>query len=304
MSISSYSSIYALGHKALSDLFFEDVLVEEKVDGSQFSMARVGGELVCRSKGKEIFIDNPEKMFKNAVDVACSLDLEDGWVYRGEYLQSPKHNSLAYNRIPINHIIIFDIDTANQSYLSYEEKQTEAERIGLEVVPLIYSGKINSAEEVFQHLERESILGGQKIEGMVFKNYSRFSADKKTLMGKYVSERFKEVHNKEWGDKKNTGRDFLQLLIEQYKTPARWDKAIQHIRENGQLTNSPKDIGLLLKEVQIDIEKECSEEIAHTLYKHFRQYFMRGVVAGLPEWYKETLLKSQFQPQINRESDR
>jgi hypothetical protein len=33
----SYSSIYALGHKALAELFMEPVLIEEKVDGSQFS---------------------------------------------------------------------------------------------------------------------------------------------------------------------------------------------------------------------------------------------------------------------------
>lgn len=34
----SYPSIYALGHRALGELFLDPVVVEEKVDGSQFSV--------------------------------------------------------------------------------------------------------------------------------------------------------------------------------------------------------------------------------------------------------------------------
>ena len=33
----SFPSVYAVGHAALADLFLDDVIVEEKVDGSQFS---------------------------------------------------------------------------------------------------------------------------------------------------------------------------------------------------------------------------------------------------------------------------
>lgn len=35
----SYPSIYAIGHKELDELFDDPVLVEEKVDGSQFSFS-------------------------------------------------------------------------------------------------------------------------------------------------------------------------------------------------------------------------------------------------------------------------
>ena len=96
MNIPSYSSIFNLGHKALVELFADDVLIEEKVDGSQFSMMQINGETFCRSHSQQINIDYPDKMFSLAVDVAKSLPLQDGWIYRGEYLQKPKHNSLAY----------------------------------------------------------------------------------------------------------------------------------------------------------------------------------------------------------------
>jgi ATP-dependent RNA circularization protein (DNA/RNA ligase family) len=295
MNIPSYSSIFNLGHKALTDLFSDDVLVEEKVDGSQFAMMRVRNETFCRSHSQQINVDYPDKMFAKAVEVAKTLPLHDGWIYRGEYLSKPKHNSLAYNRTPKNNIIIFDIDTADQNYLSYEDKTIEADRIGLEIVPILYKGKLDRAESVLKFLEQESILGGQKIEGMVFKNYNRFSPDKKTLMGKYVSEVFKEVHEKTWGERNPSGKDFIQLLVEQYRTPARWQKAVQHQRELGILTDSPKDIGVLLKAVHADIEKECGEEIKEKIYGHFKTHLMRGVICGFPEWYKEELLKRQFE---------
>jgi hypothetical protein len=33
----SYPKLYAMGHRAIADLLLDDVIVQEKVDGSQFS---------------------------------------------------------------------------------------------------------------------------------------------------------------------------------------------------------------------------------------------------------------------------
>lgn len=297
---SSYPSIYALGHRYLTDLLKDPVNVEEKVDGSQFSFGvfPVDGklELKCRSKGAQLNIEAPEQMFKKAVETAHNLagKLQPGWTYRGEYLAKPKHNTLVYDRVPKDHIIIFDIAKGLESYLLYEEKQNECERLGLEVIPQIYCGYIQSAEEFRQMLDTTSILGGQKIEGVVIKNYYRFGQDKKILLGKFVSEAFKEVHNREWKASNPTQHDIVQRLIESLKTPARWNKAIQHLTEKGELEDSPRDIGKLIKEVPTDIEKEEIEFIKTKLYEWAWPHIRRGVVAGLPEWYKDELLKKQF----------
>src|SRR3990167_7209919 len=96
----SYPSIYSIGHKAIEDLFSSPVLIEEKLDGSQFSMSLVDGQLLCRSKNQQIVVDEPEKMFSKAIETAKSLDLHPGWIYRCEYLRAPKHNTLAYDRVP------------------------------------------------------------------------------------------------------------------------------------------------------------------------------------------------------------
>src|SRR5687768_920213 len=91
--IHSYPSIYQIGHKMISDIFKSEVIIEEKVDGSQFSFGVIDGELMCRSKGKQLIMDAPEKMFQKAVDYVRSIapDLPWGWTFRGEYLSTSKH---------------------------------------------------------------------------------------------------------------------------------------------------------------------------------------------------------------------
>lgn len=295
--IHSYPSVCAMGHKMISEIFKGDVLVEEKIDGSQFSFGVLDGELTCRSKGAQIIIDAPEQLFNEAVATAKELAprLIPDKIYRGEYLKKPKHNALAYDRVPAKHIILFDIQSANEGYLSYSEKKAEADRLGLEVVPFIFEGTVQSADFLKGLLERVSILGGSKIEGVVVKNYNIFTADKKVAMGKFVSEAFKEVHNGEWRKANPTSVDIVTGLICAYKTPARWHKAIQHLRDAGLLENSPKDIGKLIKEVPEDILKECGEEIKDKLFSHFWPQIKRGITAGMPEWYKELLLESAFE---------
>jgi hypothetical protein len=144
-------------------------------------------------------------------------------------------------------------------------------------------------------LENESFLGGVKIEGVVAKNYTQFGRDGKVSMAKYVSEAFKEVHNKEWKLANPGQKDVVEGLIAGLRTEARWQKAVQHLAESGDLTHTPKDIGALMKEVKDDIIAEEVERIKGILWKHFSGKILRGASAGLAEWYKEELLKKQFE---------
>lgn len=290
----SYPSAKALGHGMIKEILFDPVIVEEKIDGSQFSFGRFGGELKCRSKGAQLNLFAPEKMFAAGIAVVNGLDLRDGWTYRAEYLQKPKHNVLAYDRIPKNHIILFDINPAHEQYLSWEEKNAEAVRLGIECVPLLYSGMIEDPAIVRELLDRVSVLGGQKLEGVVVKNYKRFTMDGKVQMGKFVSEAFKEVHNTSWKEENPGQKDIIERLIHEYRTPARWSKAVQHLREEGKITDEPKDIGLLFKEVGSDVRRECEVEIKQKLFDWAWANISRGITAGMPQWYKEELLKKQF----------
>lgn len=294
--LASYPSIYAIGHSAIAGLFDTPVLVEEKVDGSQFSFARVNGELVCRSKGAVLIASAPEKMFQAGVTEVEGLDLHDGWIYRAEYLKSPKHNTLAYSRTPSHNVILFDVTTGVETYLSRAEKEAEAKRLGLECVPCLFEGKVESVEQFKAFLERESILGGCQIEGVVVKNYALYTKEKKIALGKFVSEEFKEKHTSDWKGRNPGQADLVEILISQYRSEARWRKGIQHLRDEGKLEGSPRDIGLLMKEIPQDVFQDSSDEIMDQLFKHFWPQIQRGITKGLPEFYKSELAATAFKP--------
>ena len=294
----SYSHIWALGHPRVADIFNGPVVMQEKIDGSQLSWGVIDGKLRIRSKGQEFPVEAPQDLFVDASSTILKLftegKLHEGWTYRGESIQRPKHNVLVYERTPPGNVIIFDINTDIETYLDPSEVTFEAERLELITVPLLYEGDGSKITEAIfmKWLEQISCLGNVPIEGIVVKNYNQFGRDKKVLMAKYVSEAFKEQHRSEW--KGINKKAFTELLANQYKTDARWLKAIQHLREEGKLESDPKDIGLLFKEIAQDFEKECEEEVKEALWKHFKKDLIKRISRGFPEWYKQYLLKQQF----------
>jgi len=298
--IKSFPKIFAIGTDYIADIFDNDVEITEKVDGSQFAFGRVNGELYIRSKGAMLYSDNPEKMFAEGIDWVGSVEhiLPDDTVYYCEYLKKPKHNTLAYNSIPTNHLALFGVCSPSQKFTShYRDLLDHAMGLGIDIVPLIFDGKINSAEELLSMMDRESYLGGAKIEGLVVKNYTKqflLGGQPMPLMaGKYVSEAFKEVH-KGWS-KENTGRGKFDLFKTAYRTEARWHKSVQHLRDAGQLENDPRDIGKLIKAIQQDIAEEEMDNIKNFLWNEFGKEIIRTSVKGFPEWYKEHLVKTSFE---------
>lgn len=298
----SYPKIYAVGHRILREMFNDPVVVEEKIDGSQFSFGMFdtehGPELKMKSKGAMIYPDAPEKMFEEVVEYVKSiqLSLTRNWKYVGEYLKKPKHNTLIYKRIPKNHLVIFDICTAHEYYLGLDAKKREAARLGFETVPMLHDGMIENIAEFRKLLELESMLGGAKIEGFVIKNYLRFGPDAKALMAKFVSEEFKESHNKAWSEGNPGMTDAITKIGLRYQSQQRWLKAVQYLRDCGDLDQEPKDIGKLIARVKQDVGEECQDEIKDALWHAFGSKVIRIAAAGLPEWYKgDYLVKKQFE---------
>jgi hypothetical protein len=300
MAVASYGSLYTLGHKAVLDIFSDRVVIQEKIDGSQISFrVNAEGDLEVRSKGAQLNVVAPDKMFAAGVNYLLSIKdrIPKGFTFRGEYLSRPKHNVLAYDRIPNNHIMVFDVEdeATPGEFLHFDAVREAATHLGFEVVPTFDAEVIGNPAALRALLDRPSVLGGAKIEGVVIKNYNRFGPDKRPLMAKFVSEAFKEVHAGEWRKANPTQGDVTASLVAGLRTPARWGKAVQHLREAGKLTDTPKDIGLLIKEVGEDVEKECADEIKEVLFRHFWPQIRRQLTGGLPEWYKDLLMQKSFE---------
>lgn len=299
--IKAFPKIFTIGTDYIKNIFNDEVEITEKIDGSQFNFGKIDGEVYCRSKGKQLFFENPEKMFKKAIDYIFSIQdlIPNNTVFYSEYLENPHHNTLKYNRTPKNNIILFGVSekTGSKFINDYNSLKKYAEKLNIEVVPSLFKGRINSADDLKLFLEKESILGDTKIEGVVCKNYiKRFLLGSQLIpimMGKYVSEKFKEINRESWAKKHSTIGKWEEFK-KRFKTEARWQKAIQHLKEKGELENSPRDIGKLMKEISVDISDEEKENIKNFLWKEFGKEILRYSVRGFPKWYKEHLLKKSF----------
>ena len=70
-------------------------------------------------------------------------------------------------------------------------------------------------------------------------------------------------------------------------------KARQHLREQGEITDTPKDIGALMREANADLLKEEAEAMREQLFAWAWKGISRAALAGLPDWYKGVLLEQQ-----------
>ena len=287
--ISAYSSPKAFGHRLVQEVLDGDVSIQEKIDGSQISFGVLDGELMVRSRNTQLDLDDPG-MFGKAVQHIKSIQskLIEGWIYRGEYLAKPKHNTLVYDRTPSGFICLFDIEVSMGTFENVENLAGHAEQLGIEAVPWYYtgSGENVSFDDIKWMLDnKEPLLGGKYIEGVVIKNYDQWLNDK-VMMAKYVSPKFKERHQGDWKERNPGGMDKIKDSINR---EAIWNKAIQHLAEEGILLGEPKDIGPLMKEINQDFSAENKEDIKELLFSTFWKEILRYVGQGFPEYYKEKL---------------
>ncbi len=163
--------------------------------------------------------------------------------------------------------------------------------LGLESVPVLWQG----GGKDFQLFDPENLpiscLGGATIEGYVIKNYSKVDqiTGRTPLMAKWVRPEFKELNHGASPARKVPGVEITQTIARQVCTPARWEKAVNALRDSGRLTGDERDIGPLIRQVQDDVFGEEEDLIKDMLYAWAKKSIARQVINGLPEWYKGRL---------------
>lgn len=305
--IKSFPKIFHLGDRHLQGLFDDVIEVTEKIDGSQFCFMATEDGLYMRSKGAMIYSKDhftrevkENDLFFPATRYVLGLyeneELPIGWSFFCETLCRPRHSTLAYENIPRNNLVLFGCIMSDGNPIDdHRTLKVLADNLEIDVAPLIFHGEVLgnelSQDVLNTMLNRISYLGGQRIEGIVVKRYAEHFVGGQLLpimAGKYVSEQFKEVHRKNW-TKQNTGAGKWQEFKESYKTEARWEKAVQYLRESGLLTETPRDIGPLIQRVVQDITEEEKENIQRFLWREFGRDLLRQSTHGLPEWWKSKL---------------
>lgn len=294
--IAPFPKIQAVGGRFTTKLFDSEVEVTEKIDGSQFDFGLINGELHMRSKGRIIVPGNEDAMFRIAVESAQNRvgAMPDNTIFYCEYLNKPKHNTIKYDNVPLNNLVLFGAsEYRSGEFLGPDYLDKISGILNIDRAPILFRGKVDSISQLVELLETESYLGGSKIEGFVIKNYNEtgISGDEvfRILSAKFVSDAFKE---KNGGNRvKAKGSNKWDAFKGSFNTTARWEKAYQHLRDNGDLLHDPRDIGPLMKEVNLDIEDEHKAEILSFLWKEFGKDIFRAATNGLPAWYKTKLLE-------------
>jgi hypothetical protein len=302
----AYQKIQQSYKEEVQDIWKGNIIVEEKIDGSQFRVKiDVNGVISYGSHHQEG--DMVDSMFKLATTQAEEM-FKDLAVKNNhtiitmfcEYLSKPKQNTISYSRVPEKNLILFDLMLGGR-YMSRKIKENFVKTIpGLEIVPLLWEGRGSDFTDEIKTtlLKSKSCLGHQagydRIEGVVVKNYDQYYDVNKYpymqgmwLCLKIVNETFQEKNKVE-----NPGvKGKFQILKDRYNTGARWKKAVQHLREKGDILDDMKDMAKIIPEVKSDLILEEKETIKGELWELYSHEIIGNSVRGLPEWYKKELMK-------------
>lgn len=297
--IRAMGKVFHLGDKYVGGLVGRGVGVEitEKLDGAFMAFGWEDGEMKFRSKRVELFEGNAGN-FTEIVDYVLSVKdrIPPGFIYYGEYLRKPKQNSIAYDRVPNHNFALFGVwDCVDREFCTgWRRSGILNQPPGFEAVPVLYEGVLANMDIPEKLIKTQmSFLGDSiPIEGVVIKAYGTpyMIADRviPMMMGKLVRPEFVELNKKRWAGK---GVNKLEEFVLSFREEARWEKAVQHLRDDSALEYSVRDIGKLCQEVVRDILEEEADNAKEWLWNHHKKQIQRSAVKGLPEWYKNVLEK-------------
>lgn len=301
-----------------------DYFIQEKIDGSQASFwIDDKGSLVVVNRGGEVSQSGMfSKIWLSIKQILNKLDptLE----YHGEYMMAKRHNIVTYERIPSRYVILYDIsrkkfEDASEKWFTPEELKKEADRVGLESVPVLWrkseAKEEKTAHQVCSELLKDmidekivSVLGGP-MEGFVVKMIRDKGVEKGSRLAKFVTKDFKEKHRKGLKDsEKKNFKGTIELTIvdigRRWNTMARFRKAVIHLQERDvlkkEIENDEKTIQLLEEEMDKDFIKEGKEEAKVYLWGDLSGVVKRGARASFRNLYYLDFCKAELPAPVER----
>jgi RNA ligase-like protein len=296
------------GHKAKLDsssCHGARVIIQEKVDGSQLSICNIDGKLRFFNKRKEISARS--KPFLNShLSLADKPQLfKAGHMYHGEAMNSRQPNTIQYGREPRYFWIIYEVVKGDTS-LYPEQVEELIQDTGLEYIRPLYDNLGNTESTDYVEIANgyieqitkggiTSILGGVP-EGVVLKTINRMKN------GKRVNTRYKFVRT-EFAEMNRSRKRRLPKLSDAavidgigsvYNVPARFQKGVQHIQEEGKwdydATN--RNLTRLVNELDADLLKEYKDDIKNMLFIRFFPQICKAARADLTE-FVDTIHRSE-----------
>ena len=296
INLPGYASPENLWHKNANLLLGKKVIVEEKIDGSQFSFGVMqDGKLHFRSKGRQIQRDDVDGLFEPIVWALIAIEhhLPVGLIFRAEAVTRKRHNVLTYERVPERCCVVYDIQNESGQWMLPGRKVDICLQLGLECVGFEVLDKLVAYDFLADRMNQPSMLGGPR-EGIVIKPYDYLPLDPYTqmpVMAKMVRNEFREKHGVAGNPNGRKGpSQIIERLTTEFATEARWQKAVQHLRDRGELKEGMHAVPDIMREIVVDLEKEEELYIRDQLWKWAWPQLKRLCGKGAPEWYKSQLI--------------
>lgn len=290
--------------------FFKDTTLtaEEKIDGSQFSFAKLPDQwgtarLVFRSKNKQIPFTSSDHMFSKPIrhlyKVGAFSIIPKNVVFRCEVLNTNRHNKLTYDTVPTSNMVMFGAENlATGKSVPRSVWSVIAQELGIDTVS--HLGYIDTrgrtpAEVIdiaSKWIGSKSQFGSTYIEGVVLKRETNWvlNQDGTPVYAKLVASEFKEIMKAPTGTTKvNRHTEIISRLVEMVQLDAIYSKAVQHLTEDGEISSSNKDIALIIKKVVKDLGEEFEGVAKDVLWKWARPQVTGAVVKGVAPWYTKRL---------------
>ena len=290
-------------HLAMKVDTADGFVIEEKVDGSQFRCERSADGLISYGSHNVDFTDDrvPTGGFAKAAGImSLALRSLEGdrnhYMLFCEFLATPRHNALHYDRVPLGNLYLFDAKV-NGIWLDDYQLTELAAKLNIEPPHVLARlDHFPAIEEIRPYLSVSSALGGS-MEGVVIKHrgiqFISYSVPQFLAM-KVVNASFKELNTALWKEEHRSGihsiDDLIGFVMEGVKLPAVWLKASQHLKENGESTSSMRDIPKLIDLINEDIDTEYKEEIKDLLFDLLHRQITQKFTKGFAVWYKEKLV--------------
>ena len=273
-----YKSIERYG-KSRNELTVRgNIVVWEKIDGSNASFQRVGDKVLAFSRTSYLDGSKDKQLggfYQWVQENIKAEDLAEGYVYFGEWTNIHKIN---YGD-KLKKFFFFDLyDTGTERYLDMSHIRTEAGHLGLTLAPIFYEGMFVSEDHI-QSFVGKSMLAPDGIgEGVVVKNYGYFDKFGNQKFTKIVTKSFQETNGAKVREMK-ARPDPLTMFINDTVTEARIEKMLHKLVDEGKLKEdyAIEDMGDILKALGNSVYEDVIKEEADTLAKLVKSRIGRAI---------------------------
>ena len=300
-----YPKVLHVGAPLVETIFFNEVEITEKVDGSQCRIRLTEDAVMVGSKNQGIA---DMGMFEIAHEQGDRIHAETDWRTLGddvmlfcEFLKEPRHNTIKYDRVPLNNLYLFGAMLGSDHMVTGGLVEI-AEHLDIDPPNIMSSGMVENAEELKEFMTQQSYLGGSLVEGVVIKNYNRtydpLQVHSQEYIGypmaaKFVREDFKRANAKQWNtvDRKKG----IDAIVEMFFTGERFMKTVQHLKDEGKIDYQKSDLKYLIPEFFGDLMDEKKEEMTRIIMSEIFRVLKKRASGYVVKSWIDHLTEKQFE---------